>query len=159
MRDHHVLKLIVNDVIKVNPTINSFRGDLGEIKSKMDRHDHLLGAIQSDVRSLRGEVVLLHQTDSALKQDVTTLKQDVATLKQNVATLKQNVADLRSEMRQQFTYFGVIMEDIKHKMNLILDGLLPARERATEVEQVFTKVDDHEYRITAVESVIKEQNF
>jgi archaellum component FlaC len=85
-------------------------------------------------------------------ESVTTLKSDVATLKSDVAMVKQDIAKLYEGQ----LYLGGMMEDMKHTLGLVLDAVIPARERATLVETVVAKVDDHEYRLSAVESTLKE---
>ena len=48
-----------------------------------------------------------------------------------------------------------MMEDMQHNQKLILEAVIPAKQRAAQVDEVYAKVDDHEYRLSAVESVIK----
>lgn|GEM_PF-6177857 len=135
--------------------ISGLKSDVSVIKDKLGDHGIAIGAIQGDIRALRSGY-------NQLNHEVTVLKQDVAVLKQDVAILKQDVAVLKTDMvfvKEQLTYLGVSMEELKHQMHLVLDALRPAKERAAQVDQVFSKVDDHEYRLDAVEPVIKETNF
>jgi predicted nuclease with TOPRIM domain len=136
IRDAAVLKLVVNEAIKESPVISGLRGDISDIKSKLDAHSFAIDSIQGDIRVLRTNYS--HQN-----HEITDVKQDVAILKEDVAILKQDMVFVK----ERLTYLGVSMEELKHQMHLILDALRPAKDRAAQVDQVFAKVDDHEYRL------------
>lgn len=133
VREIGILKLIVNDAIKESPTLVGLKGDIGQLKTQLDDHGLAITSLQTDVRMLRSSIATHGQEISLIRQET-------------------------SKMNEKIGYLGVTMEAMSHKMDLVIDALRPAKERAAEVDQVFAKVDDHEYRLAAVETVIKEQS-
>ena len=131
--DTQALKLLINEVIEENSTICTLRSDVATIKTKQDEHSRDIRELKSDVKDL--------------KSDVKDLKSDVKELKSDVTELKSNVFSL-----------GVMMEEMKQQQQQILDAVIPAKQRAAQVDAVFNQVDDHEHRLCAVEAVIKERD-
>lgn len=58
-------------------------------------------------------------------------------------------------LKKDVKYLTGMMEDMQHTQKLILDAVVPAKQRAAQLYKVCVRVDDHEHRISAVESVIK----
>jgi hypothetical protein len=126
-----------------------------------------MNPLTTAIKSLIHETIDENPSIITLKRDVAELKTDVAVLKVDVAQLKVDVAELKADMvivkkdivklYEGQLYLGGMMEDMKHTLNLVLEAVRPGQGRATLVEEVAAKVDDHEYRISAVESVVKER--
>ena len=104
-------------------------------------------------KNLINEIIDENPSINTLKSDVAELKSDVAVLKSDMTTVKKDIVKLYDGQ----LYLGGMMEDMKHTLNLVLEAVRPGQGRATLVEEVAAKVDDHEYRISAVESVVKER--
>ena len=145
--DTQALKLLINEVIEENSTICTLRSDVATIKTKQDEHSRDIRELKSDVKDLKSDVKDLKSDVKDLKSDVKDLKSDVKELKSDVTELKSNVFSL-----------GVMMEEMKQQQQQILDAVIPAKQRAAQVDAVFNQVDDHEHRLCAVETVIKERD-
>ena len=133
------IKSLIHETIDENPSIIALKTDVVELKS--------------DVAMLKSDVAMLKADVAQLKVDVAELKVDVAELKSDLVIVKKDIVKLYEGQ----LYLGGMMEDMKHTLNLVLEAVRPGQGRATLVEEVVAKVDDHEYRISAVESVVKER--
>ncbi len=109
-------------------------------------------------KNLINEIIEENPSINTLKSDVIELKSDVALLKSDVAELKSDMSTVKKDIVKLYEgqlYLGGMMEDMKHTLSLVLEAVRPGQGRATLVEEVAAKVEDHEYRISAVESVVK----
>ena len=84
----------------------------------------------------------------------------IITLKSDVAGLKSDVARLETKMDQfdgQLFETRATMDEMQRDMKLILDAVIPAQARVTQIDQVVEKVDHHEHRIGAIETWISDR--
>ena len=107
-----------------------------------------MGTITNVLKTLVNDTIEENPSINTLKTDVIELKSDMTTVKRDIVKLYDGQL-----------YLGGMMEDMKHTLNLVLEAVRPGQGRATLVEEVAAKVDDHEYRISAVELVVKERGF
>jgi len=78
----------------------------------------------------------------------------------SIITLKSDVARLESKMDQFNEHFfetRATMDEMQRDMKLILDAVIPAQARATQIDQVVEKVDHHEHRLGAIETWISDR--
>ena len=102
---------------------------------------------------------VIHETIEE-NPSIITLKSDVAGLKSDVAGLKSDVARIDSKMDQfneQLFETRATVDEMQRDIKLILDAVIPAKARATQIDQVVEKVDHHEYRIGAIETWITDR--
>lgn len=99
----------------------------------------------------------LRQDVSVLKQDVSSLKQDVSGLKQDVSGLKQDVSGLKQDLDRKFNHLGVLIEDQRKTMQIILENLVQNNNKIDQMFGVKDKVDQHEIRINSLELAVKKK--
>ena len=122
--------------------------NIGEIKAVVD------AAIEENqsIKDLKGDVAVL-------KTDVTELKTDVAELKTDVAELKitANKHSLKLDrLDEKIHHQGLLFESMQKDLKLILDAVIPARERVMQIDRVEDAVHQHDHRLNAVEITLKD---
>ena len=121
--------------------------DLAQLKSTIDaaiEENHTVINLQNDVSLLKADVAIL-------KTDVAILKTDVAALKVEHKKTNQRL-DLLTD---DFHKFGLRMESMQRDIKVILDAVIPAKQRAEQIDHVEAMVEGHEHRLCAVEISIK----
>ena len=67
------------------------------------------------------------------------------------------VEDRLSSIEKEFHEFRLIQEDMQQTMRVIMDALIPSQKRGEQIEQLADVVDNHEIRISVVETVVKDR--
>ena len=99
--------------------------------------------------------------DAAIEgnQSIKDLKGDVAVLKIDVAELKitANKHSLKLDrLDERIHHQGLLFESMQKDLKLILDVVIPARERVMQIDRVEDAVHQHDHRLNAVEITLKD---
>jgi hypothetical protein len=115
--------------------------NIGEIKAVVD------AAIEENqsIKDLKGDV-------AELKTDVAVLKTDVAELKITAKKHSQKLDHLDEKIHHQ----GLLFESMQKDLKLILDAVIPAKERVMQIDRVEDLVDQHDHRLNALEITLKD---
>ena len=128
--------------------------NIAEFKSIVD------AAIEENqsIKCLKTDVDVLKADGAVLKADVAVLKEDVAGLKVDVASLKvtaQTHGQKLDRLEEKSHHHGIIFESMQRDLKLILDAVIPAKERAMQVDRIEGVVEQHDHRLHAVEITLK----
>ena len=127
MQNTAEFKQLVNEVLEENPTIQELKTAVQETNHRLD-----VFMIQTNERFDR------------LEDKVTRLDDRVGRIEVGIVELKESVL-----------HFGVMYENLQNDMKIVLEALVPPRQRVVQIDQIEEKVEDHDHRIHAVEITVK----
>lgn len=105
----------------------------------------------AELKSIVDTAIEENQSIKILKLDVSALKEDVADLKVTVEKHGQKLDRLEEKVH----HHGIIFESMQRDLKLILDAVIPLKERAMQADQIERVVNDHDHRLNAVEITLK----
>ena len=116
----------------------------------------------AEFKQLVNEAIEENPTIQELKSDVAGLKTDVAGLKTAVQETNHrldgfiiNTNERFDQLDEKVSYIGVMYESLQKDMKIVLEALVPARQRVVQIDQIEERVEDHDHRINAVEITVK----
>jgi chromosome segregation ATPase len=129
--------------------------NIAEIKMVVDaaiEENQSIKDLKTDVSVLKTDVSALKTDVSALKTDVSVLKTDVAELKVTAAKHSQKLDRLDEKIHHQ----GLLFENMQKDLKLILDAVIPSKERVMQINKIEDLVDQHDHRLHALEITLKD---
>lgn len=142
MQNAAEFKQLVHEAIEENQTIKELKADVKELKTGLQETNRRLDAfmIRTEARFDRLETKFTH-----LEGRFDRLEVRVDRLEEGFVQLNEKVA-----------YLGVMFEDFQKDIKIILEALVPARQRVVQIDQMEEKVEDHDHRIHAVEITVQD---
>jgi chromosome segregation ATPase len=121
------------------------KGDLLEFRREVGAEfggvHRRLGSLESDVKVLKSGVKVLKSDVKVLKSDVRNLNGRVGSLEAGQSSLRGEVRELREELGDFRTFTGIQFEEMKQRMDLVIEGYLSQVGRTNQ----------HDRRISAIE--------
>ena len=127
MQNTAQFKQLVHEAIEENPTIQGLKSDVAGLKTDVAG---LKTAVQETNHRLDGFMIQTNERFDRLEVGIAELKESVL-------------------------HFSVMYESLQKDMKIVLEALVPARQRVVQIDQIEERVEDHDHRINAVEISVK----
>ena len=137
VNDMQLLKNTIDSAIDENSTIRLMQSDTAELKT--------------DVAGMKTDIISLKNHATAQGQRLDRLSGTVDQLTGTVDQLTGTV----DRLSESHHLLGLRVESMQGDIKLILDAVLPAKQRAEQIDRVEASVEDHEDRLCAVELTVK----